>query len=105
MDMPLALLISDLDSQRLTECGLVSLVIFTSNVLLKAGIACERAVRRISLPASWRACSVLSPVMGADDIVISIAKALFSTNGDYMLSNREVCRARLAAESDRLGNR
>ncbi|MBS6941217.1 MAG: ABC transporter permease subunit, partial [Slackia piriformis] len=48
MDMPLALLISDLDSQRLTECAaLVSLVIFASNVLLKAGVACvKRAVRR-----------------------------------------------------------
>ncbi|MDO4443823.1 MAG: ABC transporter permease subunit [Slackia sp.] len=41
MDMPLALLISDLDAQRLTECAaLVSLVIFASNVALKAAVAC-----------------------------------------------------------------
>ena len=40
MDMPLALLISDLDSQRLTECAaLVSLVIFVSNVAMKALVA------------------------------------------------------------------
>ena len=40
MNMPLALLISDLDSQRLTECAaLVSLVIFASNVAAKAAVA------------------------------------------------------------------
>lgn len=47
MDMPLALLISDLDSQRLVECAaLVSLVIFVSNVGLKAVAALAKRVVR-----------------------------------------------------------
>ena len=47
LDMPLALLITDLDAQRLTECtAFVSLMILGTNVVLKlimAGI--KRAIR------------------------------------------------------------
>lgn len=48
LDMPLALLITDLDAQRLTECAaFVSLVILVTNIVIKAAAAgVKRVVRR-----------------------------------------------------------
>lgn len=48
LDMPLALLITDLDTQRLTECAaFVSLVILVTNIAVKSALAgVEKLVSR-----------------------------------------------------------
>ena len=54
LDMPLALLITDFDAQRLTECAaLVSLIILVTNIALKAIVALAKKLlaKRTGLPA------------------------------------------------------
>ena len=57
LDMPLALLITDLDAQRLTECAaFVSLIILLTNIaskLVLAGI--KKAIHRAEAPEAFAA--------------------------------------------------
>ena len=53
LDMPLALLVTDLDAQRLVECSaFVSVLILVTNVIEKVVVAAIRRYRHTQQPVS-----------------------------------------------------